>query len=93
MKGRFLFTTRILSIKSWKGSPELWHSSLEPDLYRILNGMNFPIDHLGIAVHNLEIGSAPYLALGFEVVGNDELVASQDVMVRAFQAGNSLIEF
>jgi methylmalonyl-CoA/ethylmalonyl-CoA epimerase len=54
--------------------------------------MNFPIDHLGIAVHNLEIGSAPYLALGFEVVGDDELVPSQDVMVRAFQAGNSFIE-
>lgn len=54
--------------------------------------MNFPIDHIGIAVQNLETGSVPYHALGFEVVGHDELVPNQHVMVRAFQAGESLIE-
>jgi methylmalonyl-CoA/ethylmalonyl-CoA epimerase len=54
--------------------------------------MDFPIDHIGIAVNNLEIASAPYQALGFKVLGQDELVESQQVMVRAFQAGDSLIE-
>jgi methylmalonyl-CoA/ethylmalonyl-CoA epimerase len=54
--------------------------------------MDFPIDHIGIAVHDLEIASAPYQALGFQVLGHDELVANQHVMVRAFQAGESLIE-
>jgi methylmalonyl-CoA/ethylmalonyl-CoA epimerase len=54
--------------------------------------MNLPIDHIGIAVHDLEIASLPYLALGFKVLGNDELIESQLVMVRVFQAGNSLIE-
>jgi methylmalonyl-CoA/ethylmalonyl-CoA epimerase len=54
--------------------------------------MNFPIDHIGIAVQNLEIASAPYQALGFSVVGHDELIENQHVLVRAFQAGESLIE-
>ncbi len=54
--------------------------------------MNFPIDHIGIAVSNLELASLPYQSLGFTVVGHDELVESQHVMVRAFQAGESLIE-
>jgi methylmalonyl-CoA/ethylmalonyl-CoA epimerase len=54
--------------------------------------MNFPIDHIGIAVKDLELASASYQVLGFEVVGQDEFVESQQVMVRAFQAGDSLIE-
>ncbi len=54
--------------------------------------MNFPIDHIGIAVNNLELASVPYQVLGFQVVGHDELVENQHVMVRAFQAGESLIE-
>jgi methylmalonyl-CoA/ethylmalonyl-CoA epimerase len=54
--------------------------------------MNLPIDHIGVAVNDLEIASVPYRALGFEIVGQDELIQTQQVMVRAFQAGNSLIE-
>ena len=54
--------------------------------------MNLPIDHIGIAVNDLELASAPYRALGFEVVGQDEFIESQQVMVRAFQAGGSLLE-
>jgi methylmalonyl-CoA/ethylmalonyl-CoA epimerase len=54
--------------------------------------MNFPIDHIGIAVNNLEIASVPYMALGFKVVSNDELIESQQVIVRAFQVRDSLIE-
>jgi methylmalonyl-CoA/ethylmalonyl-CoA epimerase len=51
----------------------------------------YPIDHIGIAVPDLESGSAPYLAIGLTALP-DELVASQQVMVRAFWAGSSLIE-
>jgi methylmalonyl-CoA/ethylmalonyl-CoA epimerase len=54
--------------------------------------MNFPIDHIGIAVQDLELASLPYQALGFTVTGHDELVESQQVMVRTFQAGDSLLE-
>jgi methylmalonyl-CoA/ethylmalonyl-CoA epimerase len=50
------------------------------------------IDHLGIATANLEVGSEPYRALGLEQVGPDEEIASQKVLVRAFQTGSSLIE-
>jgi methylmalonyl-CoA/ethylmalonyl-CoA epimerase len=50
------------------------------------------IDHLGIATADLETGSTPYLALGLEQVGPDEEIASQKVVVRAFQTGSSLIE-
>jgi methylmalonyl-CoA/ethylmalonyl-CoA epimerase len=54
--------------------------------------MNFPIDHIGIAVQDLELASLPYQALGFTVTGHDELVERQQVMVRTFQAGDSLLE-
>jgi methylmalonyl-CoA/ethylmalonyl-CoA epimerase len=50
------------------------------------------IDHLGIATTDLDLGSAPYLALGLEQTGADEEIASQRVLVRAFQTGSSLIE-
>jgi methylmalonyl-CoA/ethylmalonyl-CoA epimerase len=53
---------------------------------------NLRIDHLGIATADLETGSAPYRALGLEQVGTDEEIASQKVVVRAFQTGSSLIE-
>jgi methylmalonyl-CoA/ethylmalonyl-CoA epimerase len=54
--------------------------------------MNFPIDHIGIAVKDLENASLPYQTLGFKVVGEDELIQSQQVMVRTFQTGDSLLE-
>jgi methylmalonyl-CoA/ethylmalonyl-CoA epimerase len=50
------------------------------------------IDHLGIATSSLESGSAPYIALGLPQVGLDEEISSQNVIVRAFQSGPSLIE-
>jgi methylmalonyl-CoA/ethylmalonyl-CoA epimerase len=54
--------------------------------------MNFPIDHIGIAVNNLELASVPYQILGFKVFEDDELIESQQVMVRTFQVGDSLLE-
>ena len=50
------------------------------------------VDHLGIAVNNLEEASQPYRLLSLPQVGADELVASQHVKVRALQAGESLLE-
>ncbi len=52
----------------------------------------FAIDHLGIAVKDLEAASLPYQLLGLPLLGEDEIVASQYVKVRALQAGESLIE-
>ncbi len=54
--------------------------------------MNFPIDHIGIAVSDLETASLPYQTLGFKAIGEDEVIESQQVKVRAFQAGDSLLE-
>lgn len=51
-----------------------------------------PLDHLGIAVRELEAASQPYRLLGFRPHGDDELIAAQQVAVRSFQAGASLIE-
>lgn len=51
-----------------------------------------PIDHLAIAVHDLDAGSAPWRALGLPLEGPDELVAGQGVRVRALHAGDALIE-
>ncbi len=52
----------------------------------------YPIDHIGIATSDLEMASAAYLAIGLEPLLPDEDVVSQAVRVRAFQAGDSLIE-
>ncbi len=52
----------------------------------------YPIDHIGIATTDLEAASVPYRAIGLEPLGADEDVVSQAVRVRAFQAGESLIE-
>ncbi len=51
-----------------------------------------PIDHVGIAVADLDAASEPYELIGLPRVGDDEEVASQHVRVRALQAGDSLIE-
>ena len=50
------------------------------------------IDHLGVAVKNLEEASAPYRLLGLFLEGEDEFIESQGVRVRAFRAGEVLIE-
>ncbi|CAN5663144.1 VOC family protein [soil metagenome] len=51
-----------------------------------------PLDHVGVAVYSLEEASVVYRLLGLEPVGPDETVASQAVRVRAFRAGESLLE-
>jgi len=50
------------------------------------------IDHLGIAVKDLNSASEVYALLGFQTVGEDETIETQGVKVRAFQAGESLLE-
>ncbi len=50
------------------------------------------LDHVAIATPDLDAGSAPYLALGLTPEGPDEDVPGQGVRVRAFRAGNTLIE-
>lgn len=57
-----------------------------------MDALGFALDHLGIATPDLETGSAPYIALGLVPEGPDEVVESQCVKVRAFQAGETLIE-
>jgi methylmalonyl-CoA/ethylmalonyl-CoA epimerase len=54
--------------------------------------LNYPIDHLGIAVENLEQATTPYHMIGLLVVGADEIIESQQVKVRAIQTGESLLE-
>ena len=49
------------------------------------------LDHVGIAVAALDAASAPYLALGLAPLADEE-VAGQGVRVRAFDAGNGLVE-
>ena len=51
-----------------------------------------PLDHLGVAVHDLDKASKPYTLVGLPQVGEDEVVASQHVRVRALQMGESLLE-
>ncbi len=58
----------------------------EPEL------QGLPIDHLGIAVKDLEAASRPYRLLGLPVEGEDEHVRSQEVKVRALIAQGSLLE-
>ena len=48
-------------------------------------------DHVGIAVDDLEAASAPYVTLGLAPL-EDEEVPGQGVRVRAFDAGNGLVE-
>ncbi|MEZ4632968.1 MAG: methylmalonyl-CoA epimerase [Deinococcales bacterium] len=50
------------------------------------------IDHIGIAVHNLEESSSSYRALGLTAEGEDETIISQQVKVRAFRISESLLE-
>ncbi len=51
-----------------------------------------PIDHLGIAVKDLEEASLPYQLLGLPTEGEDETIESQEVKVRALRVQGSLLE-
>lgn len=43
------------------------------------------VDHIGIAVKDLDIASEPYLALGLVADFPDEVIAEQGVIVRVFR--------
>lgn len=51
-----------------------------------------PIDHIGIAVQDVEAASAPYLLIGCPHMHEDEIIVEQQVKVRALQAGDGLLE-
>jgi methylmalonyl-CoA/ethylmalonyl-CoA epimerase len=50
------------------------------------------MDHVAIAVSDLDAATAAYRALGLEVAGPDETVADQGVRVRPLRAGTALVE-
>ncbi|WP_135228296.1 methylmalonyl-CoA epimerase [Deinococcus fonticola] len=50
------------------------------------------LDHIGIATPDLDMGSEPYLALGFTPEGEDEVVEAQGVRVRVFRVGDAVVE-
>jgi methylmalonyl-CoA/ethylmalonyl-CoA epimerase len=56
------------------------------------DALPFPLDHLGIAVDDLERGSLPYRTIGLPQPHPDEEVAGQQVVVRTFRSGDALIE-
>lgn len=59
------------------------------DLPSELRGL--PLDHVAIAVNDLDSASQPYLLLGLEAAA-DELLAEQGVRVRMLQAGTGKVE-
>ncbi len=54
--------------------------------------LGLPLDHLGIAVCDLEAGSRPYELMGLVPDGDDEELPAQGVRVRALRGGASLVE-
>ncbi|HEX7004214.1 MAG TPA: methylmalonyl-CoA epimerase [Trueperaceae bacterium] len=50
-----------------------------------------PLDHVAIAVEDLDSGAAPYVQLGLEVV-SEEALPEQGVRLRMLQAGSSRLE-
>jgi len=59
------------------------------ELERRATGLS--IDHVGVAVHDLEQGAAPWSLLGLPVAG-DETVPEQGVRVRTLRAGDTEVE-
>lgn len=49
------------------------------------------IDHVGVAVHDVDEGAAPWSLLGLPVLG-DETVPDQGVRVRTLRAGSTEVE-
>lgn len=64
---------------------------MSPDVQKV-RALGLPLDHIGIAVRDLEGASAPYRLLGLEPEGDDESISAQGVRVRTFRAGESLVE-
>ena len=54
--------------------------------------IGLPLDHLGIAVRDLDAASAPYELLGLVREGDDEEVLGEGVRVRLLRSGASLVE-
>ncbi len=54
--------------------------------------VGLPLDHLGIAVRDLEAASQTYELLGLVRDGDDEEVAGEGVRVRMLRGGESLVE-
>ncbi len=50
-----------------------------------------PIDHVGVAVHDLDDGAAPWSLLGLPAA-DDETVPDQGVRVRMLRAGDTEVE-
>lgn len=50
------------------------------------------VDHIALAVTNLETASAPLLLLGAAAAGEDELVPAQQVKLRLLHFGGTLLE-
>ncbi len=50
------------------------------------------LDHIALATPSLEQGSLPYTMLGLVPLEPDEEIPSQQVRVRVFQVGESLLE-
>ena len=57
-----------------------------------LAALGLPLDHIGIAVFDLEAGSRPYELLGLVQDGGDEELLEQGVRVRTLRSGESLVE-
>ncbi len=56
------------------------------------NFSHLKIDHIGIAVRNLDEATEPYRLLGLNQIGEDEVIISQNVKVRALRVGESWLE-
>ena len=54
--------------------------------------IGLPLDHLGIAVKDLETASHPYELLGLVQDGDDEEIVSEGVRVRLLRSGESSVE-
>ncbi len=50
------------------------------------------LDHVAVAVRDLDASAAAYRALGLEAAGDDETIDDQGVRVRPLRLGDTLIE-
>ena len=50
------------------------------------------VDHIGIAVNDLDEASEVYNLLGLEPIHPDEVIKSQNVKVRVYQLGETMLE-
>ncbi len=60
------------------------------DLATELKGL--ALDHIGIAVNNLDEASEVYEMIGLEPIHPDEVIKSQNVKLRVYQVGETMLE-